>query len=174
MNILKIILQAVGIFLLIPTVALATLRLLSSGADGPSILFPGGELVSGNLHAGPEPDWSFTDQIPTIELQLNDPLSSRRIYVMESEGKLYIVSGYMSTTLGRLWKHWAVQADEGNTEAVMRINGVRYERQVIRINEGPILDGVVAKLTSKYNFPAARASIEAGHTWIFELAPKET
>ena len=91
MNILKIILQAVGIFLLIPAVALATLRLLSSGADGPSILFPGGELVSGNLHAGPERDWSFTDQIPSIELQLNDPLSSRRIYVMESEGKLYIV-----------------------------------------------------------------------------------
>ena len=60
MKILKIALQVAGILLLIPAVAMATLRFDNRSADGPSILFPGGELVSGDLYTGPEPDWSFT------------------------------------------------------------------------------------------------------------------
>ena len=34
---------------------------------------PRGEMTSGELHTGPEPDWSFTDEIYTVDLQLNDP-----------------------------------------------------------------------------------------------------
>lgn len=181
MKILKIALQVVGILLLIPAVAMATLRFDNRNADGPSILFPGGELVSGNLHTGPEPDWSFTDDIFTIELQLNDPVSSRLIYILESEGKIYVISGYMSTFLGRLWKHWAVEADEGNNLGVLRVNDTRYERRLVRIEEGPVLDGVAAKLLSKYSGMAnptpqaiagARRGIEAGNSWVFELAPR--
>ena len=184
MNVLKIVLQVVGILLLIPAVAMATLRFDNRNADGPSILFPGGELVSGELYTGPEPDWSFTDDVQTVELQLVDPLSSRLIFVMESEGKVYVPSGYMQSTLGRLWKDWAVQADEGDGLAVVRIDGTRYERQLVRIKEGPVLDGVVAKMSSKYGaaaspedispeaIKAGRASIESGNTWIFEMAPR--
>jgi hypothetical protein len=169
---IKFLLQLVGILILIPVVALATLRFENRNADGPSVLFPGGELVSGELYSGPEPDWSFTDNIQTIELQLNDPLSSRLIWIMESEGKVYIASGYMSSFLGRLWKHWAVQADEGDGQAVVRIDGVRYERQLVRIAQGPELEGLAAKMTAKYRAPTTRAGIEAGNTWIFELAPR--
>jgi hypothetical protein len=81
--------------------------------------------VSGQIHNGPDPDWGFTDAIPTIELQLNDPVSSRLIYILESEGKIYVISGYMSTTLGRLWKYWAVAANEGNGLGVLRIGNHR-------------------------------------------------
>lgn len=172
MKIVRYCLQGLGILLLIPAVTMLTLRAEKSSADGPSIVFPGGELVSGDLYTGPEPDWSFTNQVSTIELQLNDPVSSRLIWILESEGKIYIASGYMTTTLGRLWKHWAVQADEGDGEAVLRIDDIRYERQIIRINEGPVLDGVAAKMGSKYRSPTSRESIEAGNTWIFELAPR--
>lgn len=168
----KIILQIVGILILIPLVALATLRYDKRNADGPSILFPGGELVSGDLYSGPEPDWSFTRQVPTIELQISDPLSSRLIWILESEGKIYIASGYMNSFLGRLWKQWAIQADDGDGRAVVRINGTRYERQLMRINEGPALDGVAAAMTAKYRAPTTRQDIEAGNTWIFELAPR--
>ena len=169
---IKFLLQLVGILILVPVVALGTLRYKNSNADGPSVLFPGGELVAGELHTGPEPDWSFTDNIPTIELQLNDPLSSRLIWVMESDGKLYIASGYMNSFLGRLWKHWAVQADQGDGRAVVRIDGVRYERQLVRITQGQELEGVAAKMTSKYRAPTTREAIESGSTWIFELAPR--
>ena len=181
MNVLKIVLQVLGILILIPAVAIATLRLDNQNADGPSILFPGGELVSGELYTGPEPDWSFTDDVQTVELQLVDPLSSRLIFVMESEGKVYVPSGYMRSTLGKIWKDWAFQADEGNGLAVVRINGTRYERQLVRIKEGPVLDGIVAKMGSKYGggatatpeaIQAGRASVEAGDIWIFEMAPR--
>ena len=106
-NILKIIGQIIGLFALILIITIVTLRIQNQDADGPSILFPGGALVSGELHTGPDPDWSFTDDVFTIELQLNDPLASRTIFVMESEGKIYVPSGYMTSFLGRIWKDWA-------------------------------------------------------------------
>ena len=64
-----------------------------------------------------------------------------------------------------------MQADQGNGHAVVRINGVRYERQMVRIEEGPELDGVAAVMASKYRAPVTRQAIESGSTWIFELAP---
>ena len=79
----------------------------------------------------------------------------------------------MSSFLGRLWKHWAVQADAGDGLAVVRINGIRYERQLVRIKEGPELDGVGASM-AKYGSATTRQTIEAGNTWIFELAPRGT
>ena len=106
MGALRIVLQVVGIVVLIFAVTLITLRVDNQDADGPSILFPGGKLVSGELHTGAEPDWSFTDDVAIIELQLVNPLSSRIIFVMESEGKVYIGSGYMRSALGKIWKNW--------------------------------------------------------------------
>tara|TARA_B100000686_G_C16645747_1_gene892690 strand:- start:562 stop:1116 length:555 start_codon:yes stop_codon:yes gene_type:complete len=182
MNIRKTILQILGVLVLIPSVAMATLRLENRNADGPSILFPGGEMTSGELHTGPEPDWSFTDDIELVELQLNDPMASRLIYVLESERRLFIISGYMTTMLGRLWKEWAFEADRGNNEGVLRVDGVRYPRTLVRITEGDVLDGVAAKLITKYGgaptatpeaIARSRAGIEAGNSWVFELVPRE-
>ena len=182
MNILKITSQAIGFVALIFFVAVLTLRFQHRNADGPSILFPGGEMTSGELHNGPEPDWSFTDDIFTIDLQLNDPMASRRIFIIESEGKIYVVSGYMKSILGRIWKEWAFEADAGNNEGVLRVNGIRYPRRLIRIQEGDVLNGVAAKLLTKYSgvpepappaaIQAARAGFESGDTWVFELAPR--
>ncbi|MFP6794235.1 MAG: hypothetical protein VB996_13320, partial [Pseudomonadales bacterium] len=84
---LRIVLQVIGIVVLIGVVTIVTLKIDNMGADGPSILFPGGELVTGELHSGPDPDWRFTDDIAVIDLQLDNPMSSRRIFIMESGGK---------------------------------------------------------------------------------------
>ena len=145
-----VVLPLLGLMILIPAVALGTLRFENRNNDGPSIRFPGGELISGKLHQGPDPGWSFTQDISTVELQLED----------------------MSSFLGRLWKHWAVFADEGSGLAVVRINGVRYERHSVPLNEAAVLEGYALASKSKYNSPTTRASIEAGNTWVFELAPK--
>ena len=50
MLILKIITQIIGLLALLFGITLLTLRLDYQDADGPSILFPGGKLVSGELH----------------------------------------------------------------------------------------------------------------------------
>ena len=182
MKTLKIVLQMAGFVVLIGAVTIGTLRIQRSSADGATVVFPGGEMVAGELHTGAEPNWSFTDDIFTIELQLNDPMATRRIFILESEGKIYVVSGYMKSFLGKIWKEWAFDADEGNDEGVLRVNNVRYPRQLVRIKEGDVLNGVAAKLLAKYSgaptpvsaaaIATARAGIEDGNSWIFELAPR--
>ena len=177
MNILKIVGQILGLVVVVLLVTIVTLRIQNQDADGPSILFPGGELVSGELHSGPDPDWSFTDDVFTIELQLNDPLASRTIFVMEYDGRIFVPSGYMTSFLGRIWKDWAFQADEGNSLGVARIEGVRYERRLVRVRDSATLDGIADKLAQKYGGgteearAGIRQSFDDDETWIFELAP---
>ena len=40
-------------------------------------MFPGGPLEADELVTGPEPDWTFAKDVPTMELQLVDPPQSR-------------------------------------------------------------------------------------------------
>lgn len=182
LKIIKLALQAIGLLVLIPAVAMATLRFENRNNDGPSIVFPGGELVSGDLYTGPEPNWDFTRDIQTIELELEDSGTSRLIWILNADGRAYIASGYMDTFLGRLWKDWAVEADAGSGLAIARINSVRYPRRLERIESGPELDGVAASMLRKYagglvtpeGIAGVRAAIEAGSTWIFRLAPRES
>ncbi len=161
----------VGCLLLIPVTAVITAAAKQRFADGPNRLFSGGALVAGELHSGPEPDWSFVRDIQTIELQLLDPPRSRRIWTAEYDGKLYVWSGYMGTFVGRLWKRWPIQA-ERDGRAVLRIDGRRYERQLLRIESGGILDGITAAIQAKYPSRLTRAGVEAGDSWVFEAAPR--
>ena len=100
-----------------------------------------------------------------------EPPRSRRIWTPEHEGKLYVWSGYMGTAVGRLWKQWPVQA-ERDGRAVIRIDGTRYNRQLVRIVSGDILDGISAAITNKYPSQTTRAAVEAGDVWVFEAAPR--
>ena len=170
MKMVKRITTVVLCLLLIPVTAVATAAVKQRFADGPNRVFSGGPLTSGDLHTGPESDWSFVSEIPTIEMQLLDPPRSRRIWTAEYNGKLYVWSGYMGTAVGRLWKRWPVQA-ERDGRAVIRIDGKRYERQLVRIESGEILEGISAAIRDKYPSQTTRAAVEAGDAWVFEAAP---
>jgi hypothetical protein len=158
--------------LLVPTAAVLTAAAKMSSADGPNRVFSGGPLVSGELYAGEEPDWGFLEQVPTVELQLLYPPESRRIWVAEVEGKMYVWSGYMNSFFGKIWKTWPGQA-VADGRAVVRIEGVRYERQLKRIQTGDVLDAIAATISAKYPSRATRAVIESGDLWIFEVAPRD-
>ena len=167
---IRIMLVILGLAL-IPVTAVATAAYKQRFEDGPNRVFSGGPLEAGELYSGPEPDWEFVNAIPTIEMQLEEPTTSRRIWVAANNGKMYVWSGYMNTTVGRLWKQWPVQA-EANGRAILRIDGVRYERQLIRVNSGPELDGISAVISSKYPSATTRETIESGQVWMFEAAPR--
>ncbi|MCH7673235.1 MAG: hypothetical protein IIB72_13815 [Proteobacteria bacterium] len=171
MKMLRRIIAIALCLLLIPVTAIATAAAKQRFADGPNRVFSGGALESGELHTGAEPDWRFVSEIPTIEMQLLDPPQSRRIWTAEYDGKIYVWSGYMATAVGRLWKRWPRQA-ERDGRAIMRIDGKRYERQLVRIQSGPILDGISAAIRQKYPSQTTRATVEAGETWVFEAAPR--
>ena len=170
-TIVRNVLMVIGILILIPVVAVGTVLVTSGSSDGPSAFFGGGPLIAGELVTGPEPDWSFLGDVGTIELQLLDPPRSRLIWVADYDGKMYVVSGYMGNRIGRLWKRWPAQA-ERDGRAVVRIEGRRYERTLVRIRSGAdVLEGVSAELGRKYGF-GGPGSIEAGDTWLFEVAPR--
>ena len=180
MKIVTLSLQILGLIALFIAVAMATLRFNHRNDDGPSILFPGGALVAGELYSGPEPDWDFTADVQTVELELDDSDTSRLIWIQNADGKAYVVSGYMNNWLGQLWKDWAVEADEDSGRAVLRIGNTRYERQLVRIHEGDELDGIAESVIRKYAggdpTPQAiagfRASIESGGTRAFAVLPR--
>ncbi|MDD9888835.1 MAG: hypothetical protein OXU66_01110 [Gammaproteobacteria bacterium] len=157
--------------LLIPFTAVSTAAVKQRLSDGSNFVFSGGPLEEGVLYSGPEPDWSFVSDIPTIELQLYDPPASRTIWTAEANGKLYVWSGYMGTTVGRMWKQWPLQA-ERNGLAMLRIDGIRYERQLHRIQTGPELVDIAAAITAKYPSQTTPAAIENGDVWLFEAAPR--
>ncbi len=174
--IVRRVLVVVAILILVPVVALGALMVSARFSDGPSAVFSGGPLVAGELVTGPEPDWSFAHDVGTIELQLLDPPRSRTIWIAEHEGKAYVVSGYMDSFIGRRWKKWPAQA-ERDGRAIVRIEGKRYERQLVRIRTGAIVDDVAAAFNRKYNIDVrrppgmTRAEVESGKLWLFEMAP---
>jgi hypothetical protein len=154
-------------------------------ADGPYALVPGGELRSGERYVGPEPDWSFVKDRDEVEFQLLDPPRSRTTWIVEHEGRIYIPCGYMNSTWGRWWKRWPIEAEKDG-RALLRIDGVLYDRELRRIKEGDQLPALMSEIGRKYVRAAAGWSPEEreqalaagleriadGSLWIFELAPR--
>lgn len=163
-------LLVIGVLVLIPVFALAALAVSTRLSDGPSVIFAGGPLVAGEMVTGPEPDWSFVRDVRVFELQLLNPPRSRTLWIVEHEGKLYLNSNYMGGLRERLWKRWPAQA-ERDGRAIMRINDKRYERTLVRIKTGPIVEGVTAEFTRKYGVEMTPAEVEAEELWLFEMAP---
>lgn len=152
--------------------ALVLVGFVARFGDGPIAVFPGGPLESGELYTGPEPDWSFARDLAEMEFQLVEPPESRTIWLQVVDGKLYAVSGYMNSTVGRLWKHWPYHAAE-DPRAVVRIEGTRYERRVVRLPPGhPALEGIAAEVNRKYGVPLRAGMAETGDAWFYALEPR--
>jgi hypothetical protein len=142
-------------------------------ADGPIVIIPGGPLEAGELVTGAEPDWTFARDIGEMELQLVEPPQSRTIWLQVHDEKLYVVSGYMNSTLGRLWKKWPAQALQDG-RAVIRIDGKRYERQLVRIlDDRPLLEAIAAEVNRKYGAPLSADMAASGDAWFFALEPRQ-
>ena len=160
----------IGMLVLIPVFALGALAVSARYSDGPSVIFSGGPLVAGELVTGPEPNWSFVRDIRDFELQLLNPPRSRTLWIVEHEGKLYINSNYMGGLRERIWKRWPAQA-ERDGRAIMRIEGKRYERKLVRIKSGAMVEGITAEFNRKYGVVMTPADVEAEELWLFEMAP---
>jgi len=152
---------------------LLVVSIVARYSDGPIAIFAGGPLVAGELSTGPEPDWSFAREIGTIELQLLEPPRSRTTWVVEREGKLYVPCGYMNSGVGRMWKKWPVEA-EADGRAIVRIEGRRYERRLVRVKDPAVFAELAVELKRKYQVSDFRATVDDGGLWLFELAPRES
>jgi hypothetical protein len=168
-TLLKIIAYAVGI---IVAVVVAT-SIVARFSDGPLEIMAGGAFTSGELITQ-EPDWSFVKDYATVEVQLLDPAASRTTWIAVHEGRVFIPSGYMTTWWGKLWKQWPLQAEQDG-RAILRVDGKLYERQLVRVMDGPDIDPVMAELSRKYGDgqPFPRIAFDSGYLWIFQLTPRQ-
>lgn len=140
---------------------------------GPLAIVAGGPFDSGELYDGPEPDWSFLRDYATVEFQLLDPPRSRTTWIMERDNRIFIVSGYMNTWYGKLWKHWPAEA-EADGRIVLRVGDTLYERRMVRITEGEVIPTVLEELSRKYvgGAPIPVSEVTSGSIWMFELVPR--
>ena len=169
MKILKWVVAAIGALVLLIVVVGVAARF----GDGPITILPGGPLQAGELHTGTEPDWLFASDIMEMELQLVEPPVSRTVWLMVHEEKLYVVSGYMGSTVGKLWKQWPALA-LADGRAVVRIDGRRYERRLVRITDDrPLLDAIAAEVQRKYGAALTADMAVTGDAWFFALAPRD-
>lgn len=170
-------------------IALALLVLLAAlgyGAmrlnDGPMEFFPwftisiGGPFRSGEITASPE-SWEFLEDRMEIEIQTLNPATSRTVWVPVIDGDLYIVSGYMNSPLGRLWKQWPSYMEQDN-RVLIRVDDRIYQQRLERITEGPITAEVMSEIAHKYFGgpdtvnPAAGAAVASGSVWLFEVTDR--
>ena len=167
MRILKWLASTVGVTML----ALLTLVLGARSADGPIAMIPGGLLRSGEPATGSEPDWTFARDILEMELQLVEPPRSRTTWLQVHDRKLYIVSGYMNSTLGSLWKQWPAQAVRDG-RAVIRGDGKRYSRQLVRIlDDRSLLEAIAVEVDRKYGAALTADMAASGDAWFFAVEP---
>ena len=166
----------VGLIVLVVFLVFVVAR-FSDGPIGPwpIEMVTAGPFKTGELQVdGDEPDWSFLKDYPIVQFQLLDPPRSRTTFIMETEGRIFIPSGYMNSTMGKIWKHWPMEAEKDG-RAILRVDGKLYERKMVRIEEGEILNGVLGELSRKYagGFPVSQEKIDSGDLWIFELEPRK-
>jgi hypothetical protein len=170
---MKRLLRSTAIALAAVVLAAAALLVGARFADGPLAIVAGGPFRSGEPVTGPEPDWSFARELREVEFQLVEPPRSRTTWILEHEGRIFIPCGYMNSTWGRLWKQWPLEA-ERDGRAILRIDGDLYERTLVRISDGPLVEPLLAELGRKYGGGASipREYVTSGSLWLFELAPR--
>lgn len=178
MKIVKWLGLALALLVLLTTLGYGALRL----NDGPVEFFPwftisiGGPFRSGEVTPSPE-NWDFIQDRMEIEIQTLDPATSRTVWVPVIDGDLYIVSGYMNSFPGKLWKQWPSYIEQDN-RILIRIDERIYEQRLNRITEGPITAEVMSEIARKYFAgpdtvnPAAGAAVSNGSVWLFEVTQR--
>ena len=140
--------------------------------DGPMGIITGGAFSSGEV-VSEEPDWRYVKDYDIVEFQLLDPARSRTTWIVEHDGRIFIPSGYMLSSVGKIWKQWPLQAEKDG-RAILRVDAKLYPRQLVRINDDPVLPAVLAELSRKYangaQIPVSEVS--RGSLWIFELVQR--
>jgi len=167
------ILRTLGIGLAGLIALIVGLAVVARFIDGGIAIFPGGPLESGELVSGPEPDgdWGFARDVAEMTFQLVEPPQSRTIWLLVHEGRLFVVSGYMKTPVGRLWKKWPAQA-ERDGRCVIRLEGKRYERRAVRIHDRALFEPLTAEAERKYGIALTADGVADGEAWVFELLPR--
>ena len=129
--------------------ALVVLFIVIRSHDGPMEIISGGPFQSGELIEDVK-DWSFLDGFQTVEMQTMMPQRSRTMWIIVHDNRPYIVSSYMNTFVGKIWKRWPHKVEQDN-RVIIRADGRLYNFALTRIQTGPLIEPVMEKFTEKYS-----------------------
>ncbi|MBD3647107.1 MAG: hypothetical protein HUJ31_06540 [Pseudomonadales bacterium] len=135
--------------------------------DGPLEIVSGGPFKSGELVSSPA-QWSFLEGRPTIQFQTLSPETSRTVWLVVHQGRLFIISGYMTTNFGKLWKQWPHYIEDDD-RVILRVDDKLYEQRLERIRTGEIIEPVMEKFGDKYGFEGRAEAVTEGYSWLYEV-----
>ena len=169
---LRKLISCFGVLLLLVAMGLLGMRF----SDGPIGILSGGKFSSGDLQPTAN-DFSMLEGLDTIEFQTMDPSTSRTIWLVVYESRLFFVSGYMNTSYGKLWKQWPSYLEQDDS-ILIRANGRLYPQRLERLLDAPEIPAVMGKFAEKYGLgsvdsppEAVRSMIKKGDAWLFEVLP---
>jgi hypothetical protein len=144
------------------TVGVRFVARLSGGPLGP---VPGGRL-SGTLAADQDPDWSFTDAIETIAVEVEpaEPMSVTT-WVFTLDGDLYVAADFFNPL--KRWPHRAL----ADPRVRLRIDGRIYQRRAVLVTDAGLVERLRQAIAAKYDIApdgiAARIDV-----WFFRMEPR--
>lgn len=160
-------LKALGIGLALIILALAAFFFGMRFHDGPIEIISGGPFKTGELAPAPE-SWRFLTDRDTLEFQTLDPPRSRTVWLAVHDDRLFLISGYMTTGYGRIWKQWPHHVADDD-RVILRIDGKLYEQRLERITDGEIIAPVMAEFGRKYGFEGSAEAVTSGYAWLYEV-----
>lgn len=166
------ILRLLGIVVLVLAAAIAAFFVGMRFHDGPLEIVSGGPFRSGEPSPTPA-SWDFLKERQQIEFQTLNPQTSRTVWLGVVDQRLFLVSGYMNTGYGGLWKQWPHYLEDDD-RIILRIDGRLYEQRLERVMGGDIVAPVLSEFGRKYGFGAVSddAPVTSGDTWMFEVVAR--
>ena len=131
-------------------------------SDGPIAIFPGGPLESGEWVDGGRVDWSFAADIDEIEFESGG--RSRTAWILVHEGEAYIPCS-LNFPPGKRWHEEILE----RPEAVLRVEGKRYKRKLVKVEDEALIDTLTAVVAGKYTPPPGSGE---GNAWFFHVVAR--
>ena len=162
-----------GIIVGVLVLAIALLLFGMRFHDGPLEILSGGPFKTGELATAPA-DWSFLTERSTLEFQTMDPAQSRTVWLAVHDRRLFLVSGYMTTGYGAIWKQWPHYIENAD-RIILRIDGKLYQQRLQRILSGADVVPVLSEFSRKYGAgdAASDAAVSSGYTWMYEVVSRD-
>jgi hypothetical protein len=101
-----------------------------------------------------------------------EPATSRVIWLAVVGNRLFVISGYMKTGYGKIWKQWPRYVEQDN-RALLRVDGKIYKRSLIRLTGEQFSEKIASEFSRKYGAELKREDISSGSAWLFEMAPRQ-
>ena len=176
---MKSLAKYIGIILLSVFTLLSGFFIYTRLNDGPIEFVPwftmstGGPFRSGELRPSPD-NWNFLRERQEIEMETLNLGTTKLIWTMVVDGRIFVASGRRQTWYGQLWKQWPQRLADDD-RIILRVDNALYEQRLEPITSGDIILPVLKESWRKYGRgpePTSSAGVTEEFMWLFEIVDR--